>query len=188
MKQFFKDNLVLVAGIALPLVLALVFFAATKLTAVAVDPPKTKLVFVANYPDYYNNGHPWQFIVREGKLMAQYTPPQPNTPYPGGIPELYVHDPIEGKSKKVTLPAVADKKTEEIPIEDLKNTKLDTGTRSPDGYVFEAYYRGGGNLMTEIFGGGYGYRSNYVLRKGTYIKDIEGAPAYNSKFIGWVIE
>ncbi len=193
MKQFFKENLVIISGILLPLMLALVFFAASRVNMVYVDPPRTSIVYAANYPDYYNNNNLWQLSVRDGAVYVRYTaPPKPDPANPSPYynnnrPDIHLFDPVSGRDRQIALPEFAPDESGEKPVTDLGNVRLDTTLQSPDGYVFENDAYRDSNIMTEIFGGGGGYRNTYVLRKNGNHVPVTNAPSYNSKFLGWVV-
>jgi hypothetical protein len=195
MKQFFKENLVIVCGILLPLMLALVFFAASRINMVYVDPPRTSVVYAANYPDYYNNNNLWQLSVRDGVVYVRYTaPPKPDpanpavmTYYNNNPPDIHLFDPVSGRDRQIALPDFAADESGEKAVIDLGNIRLDTASQSPDGYVFENDAYRDYNIMTEIFGGGNNYRNTYVLRKNGNRVPVASAPSYNSKFLGWVV-
>jgi hypothetical protein len=73
-KSFFKENFVLVVGLALPVLLILGFMLASSLPQVLSDPPKYDLVFsTTDYPSNTNNiPVSVRLIVKDGVLTAQY--------------------------------------------------------------------------------------------------------------------
>lgn len=189
MKSFLKENMVLVAGIALPLLLTLFFFAATQMDKINAEPPRYSFIFATNY--YENSrAYPYRFIVEDDQLRFVYSPPEDKDVYYNRTkPRLYVYDPVAQTSREIALPNIEDREEKvEVALEDIRAGKLSSLKKSPDGFVFEYDYRGGGNLMTEIFGGGYRSRSQLVLRKDGYSVRVPNADRYNSQFIGWIVE
>ncbi|MCB1580378.1 MAG: hypothetical protein H6859_05095 [Rhodospirillales bacterium] len=189
MKAFLKENMVLAAGIALPLLLALIFFGATQMGKATIDPPRYSVIFAA---DYYhnNNNYPYNLVIEKDQLRFVYIPPEEKDSYHNWQkPRLFVYNPVKNESHEVALPNIKDKKKkiDEV-IEDIHAQKLSSLKESPDGFVFDHDYRGGGNLMTELFGGGYRSRSRHVLRKASYSVPVPKSERYNSEFIGWIIE
>ncbi|MCB9983379.1 MAG: hypothetical protein H6861_06880 [Rhodospirillales bacterium] len=189
MKAFFKENLVLAAGIALPLLLTLIFFGATQMGKIAVDPPAHSVIFATNYYEN-NNAYPYRIVVKGDEVRFTYYPPDEKDSYHNWQkPRLFVYDPTKDASREIALPVVDNpKKKIDQTIEGLNARKLSDLKESPDGYSFDYDYRGGGNLMTELFGGGYHSRSHHVLRKGSYRIVIPKSERYNSQFIGWIVE
>lgn len=186
MKSFFKENLVLVAGVALPLLLTIIFFVATNIGKTTIALPKHELIFVAE--EAYNS--PYQIIVRNKRLHLTYTKPNKDNNYrKGNTPSLYVYDPITAESSEIELPAIGlqDGDTDVI-IPALASKTVSSLKESPDGYQFSYVSRGGGNLMTEVFGGGYSSRSGQVLHKGPQRIDVPHADHYRASFVGWVIK
>jgi hypothetical protein len=84
-KRFFKENFVLVVGLALPVLLIVGFMLASSLPQVLSDPPKYDLVFsTTDYPTNANNiPVSVRLDVKDGVLTAQYA----RTPVaPGNYP------------------------------------------------------------------------------------------------------
>lgn len=189
MKKFLKDNMVLVAGIALPLLLTLVFFAATQMDKIDAEPPRYSVLFATDY--YQNsNANPYRLLVEDDQLRFVYTPPEDKDGhYTRAKPRLYVYDPVADSSREIALPNIEDReKKVDVVIDNIRAEKFSSLKESPDGFVFEYDYRGNGNLMTEIFGGSYRSRRQHVLRKDGYSVRVPSADRYNSQFIGWIVE
>src|SRR5688572_18816874 len=75
--KFVRENLVLLAGIALPVVMMIGFFVASSLPQTFADPPQYDLVFfVDDYTANTAGGLPIsvKLVVKDGTLVAQYTP------------------------------------------------------------------------------------------------------------------
>lgn len=188
MKTFLKENLVLIAGIALPLLLAIGFLAATKLSAIGIAPPETPVLY------FYKNYGPAGFEVRDGKVYYYETELQPkNTNYRLEI-ELYLYDPVKEERRKIALPDVPEKGTGKggIAVEDLEGFTVSVDQKSPDGFVFkngwDDYYDGG--LVLGLFGGSRRDRTAYLQKEGLKVKiDDDNRYGYRQPdFIGWVIE
>ena len=189
MKAFLKENLVLVVGISLPVLLALVFLAATHIQQVGTEPPQHKVVFATNYFKQTSYNHyPYRFIVEDDAVVLQYTPQEKNH-WQNREPQLFVFDPVTQTSTEIEVPKIKDRENKaDITISNTPKGEYVTTEQSPDGFLFEHDYRGGGNLMTEMFGGGYRSRSQRVLRKNGYRMKVPQAERYNTEFIAWVKE
>ncbi len=187
MKAFLKENLVLVAGISLPVILALVFMASTAVYKSGIEPPQYKLIFATDYRKRSNEyEYPYRFIVKGNKIFLNVTPPEKGK-WPRLMPSLYIFDPATKTSNKIRIPKIPDHtKATKIEISSLPKGQYFTLQQSPDGYAFEKSYRREFNLMSEVFGGGYRSRSRYSLRKKGYKIHVPHAKSYNTELIAWV--
>ncbi len=188
MKAFLKENLVLIAGIALPLLLGIGFLVATKVSVIGIAPPQTSVLY------FYKNYGPADFKVRDGVVYYHETGPKPANYDFRRETELYIFDPVKGERRRIDLPDVPEDGTgkDGLPVEGLKDLKISDAPESPDGFVFrngwEHSYNGG--LVLEIFGGSRHDRNAY-LQKGALKVEIadQNQPYYRQPaFIGWVIE
>lgn len=185
MKPFIKDNFVLIAGITLPIALALVFFLATRLSVMGIEAPQTAVVFATGYYQSGPNLDGYKFDVKDGKIFFAYQKGENH--YNQDKPRLFIYEPEKDASREIELPPLDTSKTSSEALESVGN--IDTREQSPDGYVFEMEYgHGGSNLMTEIFGGGSHNRGACALRKEGYSHKVPQAQDYNCRFIGWVKE
>src|SRR5215204_5861295 len=93
---FVKDNLVLVVGLTLPVLLMAGFLAVSLLPDLG-DPPKYDLVFSSR--DYPSPTVPinLNLIVKDGKLVAQYTKPPGQQPAFGLWKKLFVYEMASGR-------------------------------------------------------------------------------------------
>lgn len=189
MKSFLKENMVLVTGIALPLLLTLLFFAAMQMDRINAEPPRYSVIFATNYYDN-SSAYPYRLWVEDDQLRFVYAPPaDKDSYYTRNKPRLYVYDPVANTRREIALPNIDDRneRFEEV-VDDIGARKLSSLKESPDGFVFVYNYRGHGNLMTEIFGGGYRSRTQNLLRKDGYSVRIPNADGDNTRFVGWIVE
>ena len=194
-KAFLKENAVLAAGITLPLLLALLFWAATVISRSAIDPPQYPVLYAEEY-SHYRSKDVYRFFVDDGTLYYQYYPVEQNenaSRLPKA-PKLYLYDPAEDAEKQIDLPAVRNIKEKlDVAVPALEGMTIDAGDRSPDGFVFTNHgrSRGNSNLMTELFGGGSRYGTSYALEKDSVrfeIPDTQGRRYPRAQFIGWVTD
>lgn len=200
-KNFFKDNFVLIIGLALPVLLMVAFMVVASIPQKMGEPPKYDMVFWTTDYNYYTNnaGRPVtvSLVVEDGVLKAQYTkvadPKYPNTQWI----KLYQFDAKTQTVRQLEFgsPYDMDKidPSREDVVEATKGLKLDTKPKSPDGFEMTAenYRRYG--LVNEIFGS---WRNDYnmKLRNGlTAVPLKTGTPNetfYNGQtyFLGWVTE
>lgn len=201
MGKWIKQNLVLVSGIVLPVLLVAGFFILSNVPRMLADPPMYDFLLVAYRYDYQQPNHYYlTFEVRDGKLTGRAVPrgegnPNYNRQYAG----IFRYNAEENTFAEIAyeLPEGLDDIEEPLPL-NLEGTSaltLDKRSQSPDGYAFEYLgYRGRGGLLGEIFGMGRRYESDYVLKKGSAYFDLPKPatdPYYyqqNLHFMGWVIE
>jgi hypothetical protein len=198
-KNVFKENFVLIVGLALPVLLIVGFMVASNLPQVLSDPPKYDLVFsTTDYPPNANNiPVSVRLVVKDGVLKAQYarSPAMPgNYPY-NSWKKLYVYEAKTQKVRQLTFGFPTDidtiTNTKEETVEATKNLKLDTTLQSPDGYQlsYDGYSRSG--LLNEVFWGGGGYGREPRLKKGSASVRLTTGDAntyfsYGAiEFVGW---
>lgn len=196
--NFIKENLALILGIALPVVMMAFFFVAATMPQVVTDPPKHDMVFTVN--DHGQRGAlpvTISFVVKNGVLNVQYVKVDNPNNYYYGHQKVYL---FEAKTQKVRelpfeLPEDLDKVegTRTEVFEPTKDMKLDTHTKSPDGYElsYSGYSRSG--LVGDIFWGGSRYSSAPLLTNGeARIKLAAGDDRtyfyyHNVSLVGWVV-
>jgi hypothetical protein len=192
---FVKDNLVLVVGLTLPVLLMAGFLLASALPGRLTDPPRYDLLFSQyDYPRGAGLPINLRLVVRDGVLRAVYTEaPVPNGAYPGGTwRKLFRYEAATGTVRELSLPYPPDmpsiKGTREEVVEATKDVRVDASSVSPDGYELAFGDRRGGGLLLEIFGGSRDYGPR--LRKGSRSVPVPpsvGHESYSSvEFVGWV--
>lgn len=191
MKRFFKQNYALVMGIGLPLALIAVFFLAGKASVMSVPAPQYDAVFATNYSPNATN-YPYRIGIDDGKLNIRYRLPKTgNLPRYLREPVIYVfdHKALYAKKIDIDFQNVVDGKITDPELDALNRNRINPDPKSPDGYIFERYSRGGGGLFGGLFGWGRYNRGAHVLRKGVRRVPVEGAgaiPIYSTHFIGWI--
>lgn len=193
MKPFLKENIAIVAAIALPVLLAVVFFISTSFNAVTVADPKHDFLVAT---DYYAGNSQFNFNVVNGALVVSY---QPSEKDPNGyhrntqVPKLWrVHVP-DMTVEQIALVEPTDKKAADITLPDLQNLKMNSMQPGPDGYMFENYYRYNNSFMSEVFSPGNSHSRQYValVKDGRAVRirvPENNSWNYNSNFIGWIVE
>lgn len=201
MAKWIKENLVLISGILLPVLLVAGFFVLNKAPSILADPPKYDFLLVAYRYDYQHpSDYYLSFEVREGKLNGRVIPKgQANAHLNRQYAGIFRYRADENTFDEIIyeLPQGLEglEKPIPIPLEGTGDLTLDKRIESPDGYSFEFLgYRGRGGLLGEIFGMGRRYESEYVLKKnGAYFSLPKPASEqyynqYDIHFLGWVIE
>lgn len=101
-----KDNLFVVAALALPLVVVMFFLAATAIPRLLVDDPKYDLYFAAEQFNSQPSGYSLRFRVADGRLFAD------SSAYPAFYPsqtqKLYRFDADAGVVQRIDVEIPAD--------------------------------------------------------------------------------
>lgn len=200
MSKWIRENLVLISGIVLPILLVGGFFVLSKTPTMLADPPEYDFVLVGYRFDYRQPGDYYlAFEVLNGKLTGRAVPRDENNanynPQSAGI---YRYSSADNTFEEITydLPENLEGLQNPVPLQltETEGLKLDKRSQSPDGYTFEFMgYRGRGGLLGDLFGMRYRNESNYVLKKDGAFFDLP-VPAngpYNNndlRFMGWVME
>ena len=194
--RLFRDNAVLLVGLALPVVLMIGFMIFATLPQAVSDPPRYDLVFSTSD---YNAGQgnlpvSVNFVVRDGKLHAQYVAYNPPGSYGNQWRKLYVYEAATRKVRQLTFGYPEGMETISGTREELvaatQDLTLDTTLEAPDGYQlsYDGYSRSG--LFNELFWSG-GYANEPRLRNGAssirLVPDDSNTFYYGDvQFIGWV--
>ena len=201
MGKWIKENLVLVSGILLPVLLVGGFFILNNAPRVLADPPNYDFVLVGYRYDYQHpSDYYLTFEVRDGKLSGRAVPKgEGNANFNRQYAGIFRYDAAANTFEEIVydLPDGLEGIEEPIPLllTETSGLTLDKHRKSPDGYNFEFLgYRGRGGLLGEMFGMRRRYESDYVLKKdGAYFdlpKPFSDAYYYQNDlhFMGWVIE
>lgn len=190
MKNFFKENIALIAGIALPFLLVAFFYIAEEIARRAVPDPLYAVVFVRDY--YGNSGSPYQIRVENGRIVAEVKPPEDNTNAQSwGKPELYVQEPGKRSARKIAINFdLSASGPVGSPDLDVLNAMghISTDPTAPDGYGFDCNARYNGGLLGEVLSIRGQRDSCYALIKPPRrIPITTPDPLYSANFLGWII-
>jgi len=193
MKNFLRENMMIVVSIALPLLVVLFFALASVLPGMFSTPPEFDLLLShQGRTTAKTSAVRISLTVEEGQLKALVVKTE-GTSYPNN-PRLFRYDHLTGEVVEIDirLPENVAELAEgsEIPIPQLAGRKISEALRAPDGYEFRGRRRGGG-LMTELFGGSR-YRTDVSIAKNGAVVRVrlpESDYWYNDvRLVGWVIE
>jgi len=198
--KFIKDNLVLVSGVVLPLLLVAGFLVLSHLPRALLDPPQFDfLLAVWRYDHQQPRQYNLDFEVRDGELRGLVRPVNDSVPiYNRQVASLFRYHAAQNRFSEINyvLPDGLEEleKPKVFPILEVQHLELDTRSESSDGYTFEQLgYRGRGGLLGEIFGMGRSYDSQYVLRRNGSDFDLPRLPTQawydpqNLRFLGWIL-
>ena len=142
MKNWIKENLVLVVGLTLPLLLIVLFFVASVIPKALGTPPQYEMLFSATKYEYQKSpDYVIDFKVKDKKLMvsAKKLDDKNNN---GNSVRLMAYN---GKTETVREITLDNAKTGaaasngEIVLEETKEMVIDTNPVSPDGYSPVSY-------------------------------------------------
>jgi hypothetical protein len=188
MKSFLKTNIVLVVGVALPLLLMAFFYLAQRASVAGIDPPGYDAVIAVDYHDRWTD-YPYRIGVDEGKLVVRYRPGAGGKSEDRRAPRLYVvdHATHDARALDIDFGSVEDGAVTDPDIDALNRNRLIPDPTSPDGYRFERLSRSsGGGLVGGLFGFGR-HRSGYALKKGARVVPINGSSDWGqAQFIAWI--
>lgn len=192
LKNFIKENFVLVVGLTLPVLLVIAFLIANALHGSMGPPPQYEMLFETTRYDGSPQPYSVDFSVKKNVLEARIW--KHNVPTANIRKKLMVYD---GKTQSVReltydMPNLDTTGPTEVVLNEFKNIKVDSSTKAPDGYEFDrGGYNGNGGIVTDIFGGGYGSYTARVTKDGSSYKIPDNGNRYYSydiEFLGWIIQ
>ena len=199
--QWIRNNLVLLSGIVLPLLLVIGFMLLRGAPTMLGEPSAYDFLLVAWQQDVHQpRDFRLTFEVREERLQARAVPldDQDASGYRPGA-RLFRYNAAARSWTELTydLPESVDTQGGplSLTVPGAAGLRLDKASRSPDGFVFEfAGYSSRGGLLGELFGMGRHYDGEYVLnRDGARfpLARPDGNTGYYGQelqFLGWVID
>lgn len=182
---FIKENRVLVAGLALPLLLIAILAIAKALPATMIDPPHQKIAFYTQ--DWSPKGQISFSVNNNGNVTATFHADQNYKPSIGLTPPksiIYIYDPQTGTTEKIDF--ILDKDDQPTLPDKLASLKLSAKQPSADGYTFQPYQYRDHSLITEIFVFRQ-HNSGPVLTKNGRVIPIPNLTPYANQtiFLGW---
>lgn len=188
MPTLLKENLVLTVGVALPVLLMVLFFVAGRVSESVVADPQYSLVFATSYDERWSN-QPWKIDVERGDLIIRFEPQAGQEARTYVKPAIYLweHEARYATRLDIDLDSVVDGVVSDPELTRLNQRILSPTGESPDGYRFEESRRpGAGGLLGDVIGIG-GSRGSYVVNKGSRSVPIEGGERfYQAQFVAWV--
>lgn len=194
MKQFVKENAVVILGVSLPLLLVVLLLTIHGVARLNQDPPAYPVAY-ASFAQH-SGQHRWSFdIADDGRLRIEYLEPEASVraSFPGdGRVTIAVYDAAADRLWTFDIeapdaPPVGERI--EVPVPNaLRDVRFDGSTTAPDGYRFRSGGRSGGGLFSEIFGTGGRYEHRLVDDGIPYPVPEIGSTSPYDHFIGWVVD
>ena len=191
MKNFIKENLVLVIGLALPVLLIVLFFVATVIPKMYSTPPQYEVLFSVQDYGYQNKpDYTIDFKVKNQQLMVNAKKTDDKNNYYNSK-KLMAYDAKTEVMREISIDASQFADGAEILLAETKSMTIDTAMVAPDGYLMENQHYGNSGLIGGLFGSG-GRNNGYRLKKGSVgykINTLQNNYYYDQlHFIGWVIK
>lgn len=193
---FLKRHGFLVAGVALPILVVIVFVLARTLPRVWVADPRFDVVYGvrSNYVVTPRSIESEVSVVDE-RLRVRWT--RPKDPVYHGELHPYRLNPASEMVEEIPLVEPADvdidaaPSTKDLFVAGLEGFRVDPSPRSPDGYEFEASTGGGSGLLSELLVSR-NRQARSVIRKSGRVIVLPRAddPGYGYpyvQFLGWLI-
>jgi hypothetical protein len=200
-RGFLRDNLVLIAGFALPAIVAVLFLLATAIPHWTVPLPQHDLVLrVEDYSQSRQADVSVEFVVRDGRLEADVRPvPQPANPAMG-VPYvqrwkllLFDHSAMQLREIPLDIPRnLPPGEVRTVVVDALAGRHVTSDTVAPDGYQVTSLSTGGsGGIVGEVFGMNRRYRRGIAVGKDGRSIELELPQPYRETFgviapIGWI--
>ena len=200
-KSAFKENAVLIVGLVVPFLMIVAFMVHSVVKA-KVEPGKYDFIFAIPQSNYYQGSSRMEaklVVNSEGVLMAQYLKPEKknaNYNYYRWY-KIYRYE-VETQSVRELpfgYPPDVDSldSMREEPVKATEGLRLDSSSRSPDGWELDYdRYRSSG-LIEEIFGGRSSSGQMRLKKEDKSILLSQASPKINFyhgnfEFLGWVIQ
>jgi hypothetical protein len=191
-RDFVRDNIFLLAAVALPVLVAGFFIVATAIPRWLVEPPGYDLLLTAaaGY-DGTQARITVHFQIREGQVVAIAEAAPANLYQSPAKLFVFDHRSMQVRQIAIELPlTLPEGERREILVQGISGRIVAEGARAPDGYEFETRGSGGG-IAGELFGMGR-YRQNVAIAKNGRVVRIELPPPYQNPYyggltaLGWV--
>ncbi len=182
-----KNNIALIAGISLPVLLVIVFWIATAIPRMTVADPQYDMIYSA---DYYDHNGPFKgtisLEVRDGGLRATYH--STDSQSLRSTPRIYYFDVSSGSTHELSLNIPTDLQDgQELAIPEASGLELSKKSIAPDGYSFDGSYSSRSGFF--FFNSGYRYRG-LIRKDGRAVKIPTHGHQYqgNLRFLAWVVQ
>jgi hypothetical protein len=190
MKNWIKENLVLVIGLALPVLLIVLFFVAAVIPKAMGTPPQYEMLFTTMKYEYENSpDYLLDFVVKDQHLMVKAKKNDDKGKNFNSKKLMAYHGKTE-TAREITIDA-SKFLVGEVVLEETKNFSIDTSPVSPDGFTLEGPNYNSSGLVGDLFGGG-NRNSGYRIKKGSIgykVPNPQPDYYYNQvQFIGWLVK
>jgi hypothetical protein len=191
--RFLRDNTLLLAAVALPLIVVVFFMLATAIPRWTVPPPAYDLVFrVDGIYDRTGSRVQVAYNERDGRVEATVRPLAENMYLPSPVLFLFDHQTLNVREIRVDLPDLEPRDPPRtLVVEELAGRRVDPQSIAPDGYALSDRGRRAPGLIGDLFGMGR-YESNVSLVNGGRVVRLALPSQYQYvtgvSAIGWIVD
>jgi hypothetical protein len=189
--NFIKENLFIVMGVTLPLILIGFLAVVQTIQKASISPPTHHVAYLKK-TQFYNATVVPKINKNNQKLSITLKSHNGNDLNKNAKLTAYIYHPDMGEtpteySFDLSKIDIKEKTDYTLPLpKKLKDISFIDKTTSPDGYQYKEGHRNNGNIMSEIFGYSRYSRQSIVEKKGFPIRLPETKGWNNTVFIGWV--
>lgn len=205
--SWFRENLFIVAAIALPIIVILFFLAATRLPALWVDDPKHDFFFAIYEQRSDGAEFGIRFIRKQGGIQAEVRKSDNN--HYRSVQRLFRYKALEQSVVEIEFDVPEEVVTQlraqpnatpdvdhpiSVPVP-LGPIELDIQNKAPDGYALHKFSGRNSGLVSEIFGMNRRTRDMSIAKGGRVVKIPQPAMTtenwyyyQSAEFLGWVVK
>lgn len=190
MKTFLRENLMIVVGISLPVLVTLLFVLASVLPGLYATPPAHDLLLTLHGRTSASQSTVrLNFVLEDHRVRVRVS--KEDQPAYVSNPRLFRYDHASGEVREISISIPEDTADgAELEVPGVSDLKVDGSLRAPDGYEFRGRRRGGG-LMTELFGGSRRNADVSIANNGAVIRIRLPTVDYwynEVRFLAWVVD
>jgi hypothetical protein len=187
--RFVRQNIFLVAAVALPLVVVIFFLLAAGIPRWTVPPPAYDVILRGNTYDQPTQRVSVEFFVRDGKVQATVRPVAANMYPTRSTLFLFDHKTMKATQIAVQVPSLKEGDPDQtFLVPELAALQVSSGSVAPDGYELKHQSDSGSGLVGDIFGMSRYRRNAALVNRGRVISVDLPSPyeTYSPIYIlGW---
>jgi len=191
--RFLRDNAFVVAALALPVAVVLLFLVASAIPRWTVPPPAYDLVLRLGGQYDAARRISVEYAVRDGRIEALVRPLAANG-YPQ-VPSLVLVDHASMHAREIPVPLPVTMAESDPPrtilVEALAGRRVLAQAVAPDGYEFQLRTRRGPGLVGDLFGMNRYDQSSALVKGGRVVSIVLPAASpyqYPVHAVGWVVD
>jgi hypothetical protein len=188
--RFVRQNVFLVAAVALPLVVVIFFLLAAAIPRWTVPPPAYDVILRGSTYDQPTQRVSVEFFVRDGRVQTTVRPVAANMYPTRSTLFLFDHKTMKATQIAVQVPSLKEGDSDQtFLVPELAALHVSSGSVAPDGYELKHQSDGGSGLVGDIFGMSRYHRNAALVNRGRVIPVDLPSPyeTYSPIYIlGWV--
>ena len=188
--KFIRDNIVLVAGIALPLLVMLFFLLALWVPRWLVAPPQHDLLFSGVSWSERSSSTVNLVVSEDGRLKVRYFKEEE---VQSPLRRLFIYEHATQDVREILIPSMPEEIGGDLKVEreisEMAARRVSTQRTAPDGYEFQGPQYIRNDFLWMGFGG---RRSKLSIRKNGAVVTIPTLSSYpyysGTEFVGWLVD